>query len=74
MFDFHNIFFCCIYVIVSFCFSLGLYFKFVFRIVDENKIMGRTACIATVYVVGIGISLYFTFYLFRFVQFIQLYY
>jgi len=74
VFDFHNVFFCLSYIIVSFCFVLGLYFKIVFFLIDEKRILGHLRGIVITYTVGVSISIFITYYLFQFVRFIQFYY
>ena len=74
MFSFHSIIFCIIYLVNAFCFLLGLFFKIVFRIVDEKKIVNHNVKFAIVYISGIGISAFTTYYLFQFVYFVQQYY
>ena len=74
MFSFHSIIFCIIYLVTAFCFLLGLFFKIVFRIVDEKKIVSHNVKFAIVYISGIGISAFTAYYLFQFVYFVQQYY
>lgn len=74
MFDFHNTIFCCIYVIISFCCCMSWYFKILFWVADENRVMSNTKSVALVYGVGILVSAIASYLLFQFVRFMQFYY
>lgn len=74
MFDFHSNIFCSIYVIISFCCCISWYFKILFCIADENKVMSNKKAVALAYGVGILFSAFASYYLFQLVRFIQFYY
>lgn len=74
MFDFHNTFFCIAYIVISFCWVLGLYFKIVFLLSDDEKMASQNIRMAAIYIIGILLSAAVAYYLFQFVRFIQFYY
>lgn len=74
MFDFHNPFFCIIYICISFLWILGSYLKIVYMITDEERLAKNNFKSIIVYIVGVLISIIISYFLFQFVRFIQFYY